>query len=56
VFYPVSYVVSRAVYIREAKNAGQRERNKEITRTMFSPAVFFGDLLIVTARKTANVT
>jgi 2-polyprenyl-3-methyl-5-hydroxy-6-metoxy-1,4-benzoquinol methylase len=52
--YPISYVVSRAVYIREEKDTGQQERNREITRTMFSPAVFFGDLLIVTAKKIAD--
>jgi hypothetical protein len=40
--------------MREEKDAGQQERNREITRTMFSPAVFFGDLLIITARKIAH--
>ena len=50
-FYPISYIVTRAVYMREEKDAGQQERNREITKTMFSPAVFFGDLLIITARK-----
>jgi 2-polyprenyl-3-methyl-5-hydroxy-6-metoxy-1,4-benzoquinol methylase len=53
-FYPISYIVTRAVYMREEKDAGQQERNREITKTMFSPAVFFGDLLIITARKIAH--
>ncbi len=53
-FYPISYIVTRAVYMREEKDAGQQERNREITKTMFSPAVFFGDLLIITVRKIAH--
>lgn len=53
-FYPISYLVSRAVYMREEKDIGQQERNRDITKAMFSRAVYFGDLLIVSARKIAD--
>jgi 2-polyprenyl-3-methyl-5-hydroxy-6-metoxy-1,4-benzoquinol methylase len=53
--YPISYLVSRAVYRREEEDPGQQHRNREITGTMFSRAVYFGDLLIVAARKTADI-
>lgn len=49
--YPFSYLVTKSVYNKEEKEPGQRQRNKEIMRQMFSKAVYGGETLIVKAKK-----
>jgi SAM-dependent methyltransferase len=51
---PLAYLVTRHVFHREEKDPGQRERNREILRRMFSRDVLFGETLIVKAVREQN--
>jgi hypothetical protein len=53
--YPIFYLVTRVVYRREESDEGQGKRNREINKAMFSRAVYYGDLLIVSARKISDI-
>lgn len=57
---PISYAYSifapwmwlyTLIAFRKEKSAAQRERNKEIRRTLLSPAILFGENLILVSRK-----
>ncbi len=48
---PLAWLLTAFVYRREEKDPAQRERNREILRQSFHPAVLFGETLIVKARK-----
>lgn len=50
--YPFLYCVTSLVYRKEESDPGQRQRNREIRRAMFSGSVYFGETLIVSAKKT----
>ncbi len=50
VFYPFSALYTALSFARERDRA-QRGRNWEVFRTLFSAAVFFGETLVVAARK-----
>jgi hypothetical protein len=49
--WPVSALVTRAALRRWERDPDQRRRNAEIRRQMFSPAVLFGETLIVKAQR-----
>lgn len=46
---PLAYLKTLAVYNKEEKDLGQRQRNKEIVKQMFSKALLFGETMIVRA-------
>lgn len=46
---PLSYLKTKAVYNKEEKDAGQRQRNKDIIHQMFSTSLLFGETMIVRA-------
>jgi SAM-dependent methyltransferase len=48
--YPLSWLCTW-LSLRRERDAEQRARNREILRALHSPAVFFGETLIVAARK-----
>ena len=57
---PISYVYSifvpwmwlyTLIAFRKEKSAAQRERNKEIRRTLLSPAILYGENLMLVSRK-----
>ena len=50
-FFPLLYLTTSWVYSKEEKDFEQKTRNAEIKRTMFSNSVYFGETLIVSARK-----
>ena len=39
------------IAFRKEKSATQRERNKEIRRTLLSPAILYGENLMLVSRK-----
>ncbi len=47
---PLAYGVTAWVFARQERDPGQRERNREILRQMFSLAILFGETMIVAAR------
>jgi len=49
--FPLLNLVTRRVYAKEERDPGQRARNREILKTMFSAPVYFGETLIVIARR-----
>lgn len=49
--YPLAALFTWAAFRRE-KDPGQRRRNRDILRTLLSPAVFLGETLIVAAHTT----
>jgi hypothetical protein len=51
IFYPLLYMITSMVYSKEENDFGQRTRNAEIKRAMFSKFVYFGETLIICARK-----
>ena len=51
IYYPFLYFATGMVYSKEEKDIDQRQRNAEIRRAMFSSPVYFGETLIVSARK-----
>ena len=51
IFVPWMWLYTLIAF-RKEKSAAQRERNKEIRRTLLSPAVLYGENLILAARKT----
>jgi 2-polyprenyl-3-methyl-5-hydroxy-6-metoxy-1,4-benzoquinol methylase len=52
VFWPLCYLATQGVYLREEKDARRRAVNRQILKQMLSRDVFFGETLIVKARKT----
>ncbi len=46
---PFSYLKTKAVYNKEEKEKGQRKRNQEILKQMFSKSLLFGETMIVRA-------
>ena len=56
VWMPLLYITTRLTYRKEETDPGQRARNREVLSTMFSPAVYFGETIIVSAVKTAALT
>jgi len=48
--WPFQYAVSRVVFWRNVRDAQQARIARQVLRQMLSPAVFFGEALIVTAR------
>jgi len=48
--WPFQYAFSRFVFWRNARNAQQARIAREVLCQMLSPAVFFGEALIITAR------
>jgi 2-polyprenyl-3-methyl-5-hydroxy-6-metoxy-1,4-benzoquinol methylase len=51
IFYPFSYLRTCLVYRKEEKVEQQRRVNREIIKTMFSRPVFFGETIIIKAKK-----
>jgi len=51
IFYPFLYLTTGMVYSKEESDIEQKARNAEIRRAMFSSSVYFGETLIVCARK-----
>ena len=51
VWMPLLYIATRWTYRKEESDPSQRARNRETLSTMFSPAVYFGETLIVSAIK-----
>jgi hypothetical protein len=51
IFYPFSFLVTWLVYRKEEKEKLQRGVNRQILRAMFSRSVFFGETIIIKARK-----
>jgi hypothetical protein len=49
---PVSYLVTKAVFIREETDREQRVVNEEILKQLFSAPVLFGEALVVMAVRT----
>jgi hypothetical protein len=49
-FYPFAALYTALSFLRE-QDRDQRLRDWEIFRTLFPPAVFFGETLIVAAKK-----
>jgi 2-polyprenyl-3-methyl-5-hydroxy-6-metoxy-1,4-benzoquinol methylase len=47
---PLAYAVTARVFAREERDPGQRGRNREILRQMFSLPVLLGETMIVAAR------
>lgn len=52
--YPFTWLATGRAYAREEKDPGQRERNAEIRKAMHGVQVYFGETLIVAARRTAG--
>ena len=50
-FFPFLYLTTSWVYLKEEKDLEQKTRNAEIKKIMFSKFVYFGETLIVCARK-----
>jgi 2-polyprenyl-3-methyl-5-hydroxy-6-metoxy-1,4-benzoquinol methylase len=50
IYAPWMWLYTRLAF-RKEKDAAQRERNKEILSTLFSPSVLFGECLLLIARK-----
>ena len=50
---PFAWLTTRRVFRREEKDPGQRDRNRDILRQLFTRSVLFGETLIVMARKRA---
>ena len=50
-FFPFLYLTTSWVYSQEEKDLEQKTRNAEIKKIMFSKFVYFGETLIVCARK-----
>ena len=50
-FFPFLYLTTSWVYLKEEKDLEQKTRNAKIKRIMFSKSVYFGETLIVCARK-----
>lgn len=48
---PIAYLVTWWVFRREVKGESEKNQNKEILRQMFSPAVLFGETLLLRAQK-----
>lgn len=48
---PAAWMLTRWVFHREEKDPGQRRRNREIAKQMFSREVLFGEALILRARR-----
>ncbi len=51
IFYPFLYLTTSWVYSKEERDPEQKARNSEIKRAMFGSALYFGETLIVCARK-----
>jgi ubiquinone/menaquinone biosynthesis C-methylase UbiE len=49
--FPFLYLTTSWVYLKEEKDLEQKTRNAKIKRIMFSKSVYFGETLIVCARK-----
>jgi len=50
IFVPWMWLYTRIAF-RKEKSAAQRERNKEIRRTLLSPAILYGENLMLVSRK-----
>lgn len=46
---PLAYGLTAWVFFREERNPGQRERNREILRQMFSLPILMGEIMIIAA-------
>jgi 2-polyprenyl-3-methyl-5-hydroxy-6-metoxy-1,4-benzoquinol methylase len=53
-WWPVSRAMTAWVLGREERDPDQRRRNREIAATLHAPAVFFGETLVVSARRIAG--
>ena len=53
---PLAYVATASVFAREEQDPGQRARNREILRQMFTTALLFGETMIVAARRQERST
>jgi ubiquinone/menaquinone biosynthesis C-methylase UbiE len=51
IFYPLLYLTTSMVYSKEEKDFEQRKRNAAIRRAMFSNFVYYGETIIICARK-----
>lgn len=56
IVYPFLYIATSVVYMKEEKDKAQRKRNREIKKVMFSRSVYFGETLILLAKKTHDLT
>lgn len=52
VFWPLCYLATQRAYLREEKDPRLRATNRQVFKQMLSRDVFFGETLIVRARKT----
>jgi hypothetical protein len=50
-FYPFLYLTTNMVYSKEESDLDQKAKNVDIKRAMFSNFVYFGETLIVCAKK-----
>jgi SAM-dependent methyltransferase len=50
IFVPWMWLYTRVAF-RKEKDPAQRERNREILKTLYSPSLLFGECLMLTARK-----
>jgi SAM-dependent methyltransferase len=48
---PIAYLVTRWVFFWEVKGESEKQQNKEILHQMFSPAVLFGETLLLRAQR-----
>lgn len=51
IFYPFSFLKTCLVYRKEENDERQQSVNRQIIRTMFSKPVFFGETIIIKAKK-----
>ncbi len=51
IFYPFSFLKTWLVYNKEEKDSQQRNVNREIMKSMFSAPVYFGETIIIKAKK-----
>ncbi|MBN2213564.1 MAG: class I SAM-dependent methyltransferase [Bacteroidales bacterium] len=55
IFYPFSFIKTWLVYRKEEKDGQQRRVNRKILKSMFSKPVFFGETIIVKAKKSDDL-
>ncbi|MDX2498141.1 MAG: hypothetical protein QNL11_09595 [Desulfobacterales bacterium] len=51
IFYPLLYLTTSMVYSKEEPDLEQRKRNAAIKKAMFSNFVYYGETIIICARK-----
>jgi 2-polyprenyl-3-methyl-5-hydroxy-6-metoxy-1,4-benzoquinol methylase len=51
---PFAYLATAAAYARNERDPGQRRRNREVLRQVFTPSLLFGETMIVKARRVAD--